>query len=395
MVVQSAPLLVPLTSWVPLAAGILGTQLLAVAICLRARRRELILSAIALAIADVLLFALIRACVATMGRMDYSESFFQWRWYFLALVLILVGLPVPLWVIALRVVYGGQARPNAQAAFIHPLFQAVLGAWLVAGAIILATGADFSFLPRPARITPVQVELSGLPRELDGLRIAVLTDHHVGPLMTPKRARRRLESLSRARPDLVVDLGDITDMDPTYQPEAARIVGECQAPLGVFAVAGNFDVRCGTDSLREELTKVGVTYLENDARRISVNGADLWLAGVGDPWTGWDDLDAALEEVPTGAPVVLLSHSPDIVGEVAERGVSLMLSGHLHGGQVVIPFAGPAVGMSKFGTRFAWGHFRVGPTQLVVSRGLGEEAVPLRLFCPPEIVVVTLRALAD
>jgi predicted MPP superfamily phosphohydrolase len=126
-----------------------------------------------------------------------------------------------------------------------------------------------------------------------------------------------------------------------------------------------------------------------------VDGAQLWLVGLGDAWTGGADLDRARADVPEGATTILLSHSPDVIEEAATRGVSLVLSGHLHGGQIVIPFAGPVVGMSKFGTRFAWGHFHIGDTQLIVSRGLGEEGVPLRLFCPPEIVVLTLRCPAD
>jgi predicted MPP superfamily phosphohydrolase len=181
-------------------------------------------------------------------------------------------------------------------------------------------------------------------------------------------------------------------MDPSHQPEAADVLGECRAPLGVYAVAGNFDVRCGTDSLRKELARVGVTYLENESAPLVVRGETMWIAGLGDPWTGQDNLGAALADVPDGAPVVLLSHSPDIIESAAERRIPVVLSGHLHGGQVVIPFAGPVVGMSKFGTRFASGHFRVGSTHLVVSRGLGEEAIPARLFCAPEIVLVTLRA---
>jgi predicted MPP superfamily phosphohydrolase len=322
--------------------------------------------------------------------MDYSETFSQWRWYFLALVALLAGLPIPLWVLSLRLVQRSPARSEHDSPLIHPRFRAALASWLGAAAIILLFGGNLTFVPGPARITPVQVNLPDLAAELDGLRIAVLADHHIGPLMTPPRARKRLESLSRAHADLVVDLGDITDMDPRYQPQAAKIIAEC-----TYAVAGNFDVRCGTDALREELTAVGVTYLANEAAPIPVNGAELWLVGVGDPWTGQDDLDRALAEVPEGAARILLSHSPDILDEAAARGIPLVLSGHLHGGQVVIPFAGPVVGMSKFGTRFAGGHFHVVPTQLVVSRGLGEEAVPLRLFCPPEIVVVTLRTSAD
>jgi predicted MPP superfamily phosphohydrolase len=392
MTVEPSALLIPLVSWAPLGLAILGAQVFWVAICLRVRGRRLVLSGIALLTVDILLVMFMRACVAAMGRMDYSESFFRWRWFLLALVVAGVGLPVPLWALALRIVHRRRLQPGERTPLVHPVFQAALASWVTAAAIILATGGSFSFLPRPARITRVVVTIQGLPSQLDGFRIAVLSDHHIGRLMTPQRARKRLASLAHARPDLVVDLGDITEEDPRYQGEAARIVAEYKAPLGTFAVAGNFDVRCGTDTLREELGRVGVVYLENEAACVAFNGGDLWLVGLGDPWTGGADLDRALAAVPESATVVLLSHSPDIVGEVAGRGIPLMLSGHLHGGQIVVPFAGPALGMSRYGTRFAWGSWRVGPTQLVVSRSLGEEALPIRLFCPPEIVLLTLRA---
>ncbi|MFB3883194.1 MAG: metallophosphoesterase [Armatimonadota bacterium] len=339
---------------------------------------------------DVLLVALIRICVSTMGRMDYSESFFVWRWWFLALVLTTAGLPIPLWLGALRLTLGGQEGRGGKTG-IGLLFGTSLLMWLASGVTTLVLGGETSLLPRPARIAPVEVAIPGLPPELSGLRIAVLSDHHVGPLMTPARARKRLRSFASAHADLVVELGDITEMDPAYQPEAARIVGECKAPLGTYAVPGNFDMQSGTDSLRQEYDKIGVVFLENEAKRVKVGQSDLWIIGVGDPWTGDADLDRALRAVPRRATTVLLAHSPDIIEQAASRNIPLLLSGHLHGGQVVWPFAGPVVGMSKHGTRFAWGHFRIGPTQLVVPRGLGEEAIPLRLFCPPEIAVVTLR----
>jgi len=387
-----APLLIPLMSWAPLAGVLLLAQVLVVGASLRLRGRRLATATGALLLADLFLVLLLRLIAAHMGAMDYSERFFEWRWWFLALVLVLAGLPIPLWMLVLRLAHGPQPRRSSDGPAFHPLFRTTLLLWLASAAVILTTGGNPTLPTRPARITTMAVELPGLPAQLDGLRIALLSDHHIGPLMTPDRARRRLASLRRADVDLVVDLGDITEMDPSYQPEAAKIVGDQKAPLGTFVVAGNFDVQCGTDTLREELSRVGVTYLENEAARITVNGTDLWLVGLGDVWTGQGDLEKAMAEVPPKAPVILLSHSPDIIDRAVERHIPLVFSGHLHGGQVVIPFAGPVVGMSKYGTRFAWGHYTIGPTQLVVSRGLGEEAVPLRLFCPPEIVVITLRS---
>jgi predicted MPP superfamily phosphohydrolase len=376
-------------SWLPLAAGILAIQLGAVRFLLRPTRSRFLRSGAALLIADAILVALIRAIAARMGGMDYSESFFQWRWYFLALVLVSAGLPIPLWLGAVRLAIG---KSFGHSSAIHPLFRAVLIMWLATIILTLLMGGELTYLPRPARLHRIVVAIAGIPSDLDGLRIGVLTDHHVGPLMTPPRAERRLAALSKADLDILVDLGDITELDPRYQPAAADVIGKWKARLGSYAVPGNFDVHCGTDTLRKELARVGVRFLENEAARITVGRSDLWLVGVGDPWTGAADLDKAMAGVPRGAPAILLAHSPDIIAEAIGRRLPLVLSGHLHGGQVVLPFAGPVIGMSKYGTRFAWGHFVLNGTQLIVSRGLGEEAIPLRLFCPPEIVIVTLRA---
>jgi predicted MPP superfamily phosphohydrolase len=385
------PLLLPLAQWLSLAAVMVAVQALVLTVSLRLRGGRLIRTGAALLLTDIGLLLGLRAIAGHMGAMDYSETFFRWRWWFLALVLVLAGLPIPLWTLSIRLTAHVQHDRGSDIPAFSPAFRTALLLWVSSGLIVLGMGGSFTYLPRPARLVTYEVSLPDLPAEFDGLRIAVLADHHVGPLMTPARARRRLQSLRRARADLIVDLGDITEQDPSYQPEAARIVGEQTAPLGTFAVAGNFDVQSGTDSLRQELSGK-VTFLENEAIRLERNGAELWLVGLGDVWTGQGDLDKALANVPKGAPVILLSHSPDILDQAIERRIPLVLSGHLHGGQVVIPFAGPVVGMSKFGTRFAWGHHQIGPTHLIVSRGLGEEAVPLRLFCPPEILVVILRS---
>jgi len=392
MAVEPSALLVPVWRWTGLAVLVLVVQVASVRLCLRASGRRLTLGVSGLVLADLVLIALLRWLVTSMGRLDYSEHFLVWRWWFLGLAVAMGVLPIPLWFGALRVAVRRRHGDARAVALVNPYFLTALASWLGCVIVVMATGATFTFLPSPARITEYSVELPDLPAQFDGLRIAVLADHHIGPLNTPDRARIRLQALPAAEADIVVDLGDITEADPSYQLEAAEIVGECRAPLGTFAVGGNFDVRCGTDSLREDLTKAGVIYLENEAAKITRGEAELWLVGIGDSWTGWDNLAKAMADVPPGAPVVLLSHSPDVVEQAAARQIPLMLSGHLHGGQVVIPFAGPVVGMSKYGTRFAWGQHTIGSTQLIVTRGLGEESFPFRLFCSPEIVVVTLRA---
>jgi predicted MPP superfamily phosphohydrolase len=386
---SASALFLPFWVWLAPAAGIVAAQLAVTWAILRPGRRGLLRATVALLIADAALVVPLRACVGVMGRMDYSEQFLQWRLWFLAMGALLLALPLPLWATALRL--AGVWRRSAALAVIHPVFASVLAMWALAGGVILLMGGEISYLPRAARVSPVEVRVAGLPRALDGFRLAVVSDLHVGPLMTPARVRARLRPLRRMKADALVVLGDITDENPAYQPAAVGLVSEYAIPGRTFVVPGNFDVGAGTDSLREECTRRGLIYLENESAALRRNGASLTLAGLGDCWTGNDDLDRCLARALQGGPVILLSHSPDIIGKAAERGVALVLSGHLHGGQVVVPFAGPAIGMSRYGTRFAAGRWRVGQTTLIVTRGVGEEAVPLRLWCPPEVLLVTLR----
>jgi predicted MPP superfamily phosphohydrolase len=122
------------------------------------------------------------------------------------------------------------------------------------------------------------------------------------------------------------------------------------------------------------------------------SGSRLALAGIDDWNFGKPRLDRALDEarrLAPGAPVVLVSHNPDAFFDAAARGVALMLSGHTHGGQVRIPGRPVLVRMSRY--RLDEGRYERSGAQLVVSRGLGVSGIPLRLFCPPEALLVTLR----
>jgi hypothetical protein len=392
MSMPPAALFPPFAFWLPLAALLLLAQAGILRLVLRPARGTRMRSLFGVLLADALLVMALRFCVARMGSLDYSERFLIWRQWFLVMGIVLVGLPLPLWVLVLRLAGANERPAEAVPPLINPLFKTALAMWLTAGLLVLVVGGDFTFLPKPARVTAVEVPVIGLPRELDGVHIAVLTDLHVGSLVTPDTIRTRLRALKKVKADLLVILGDVTYLDSSYQPVAARLLREYVIPQRTFAVGGNLDAGAGTDTLEEELTKVGIAYLDNELACVSLKGASLAIAGLSDAWTGSADLDDALSGVPEGATTILLSHSPDTISDAAARGVDLVLAGHLHGGQIVIPFAGPAVGMSRFGTRFTSGLWRVGSTHLVVSRGLGEEGIPLRLFCPPEIVLVTLRA---
>ena len=148
----------------------------------------------------------------------------------------------------------------------------------------------------------------------------------------------------------------------------------------------------------ESLSANGITVLDNAHLPIERDGARFWLAGVDDPVEGLPIPELAIPEsirnVPH-EPIVLLCHAPDYVDDLlptpAGRALSLMLSGHTHGGQIRIPFIGP-MALPPLGRKYIEGWFRFGSLQLYVNRGLGAVGVPVRFNCPPEIALLTLRS---
>ena len=133
------------------------------------------------------------------------------------------------------------------------------------------------------------------------------------------------------------------------------------------------------------MTENGITVLENRCRKIEVGQKTFYIAGIEDLTTGFPDVMRALKYAKP--PVILLSHQPDVFPYLPQ-GINLTLAGHLHGGQVAIPFIGPIVAPSKFGVKYASGYFEEDGKKMIVTKGLGTSCLPIRFNCPPEIVVI-------
>jgi hypothetical protein len=161
------------------------------------------------------------------------------------------------------------------------------------------------------------------------------------------------------------------------------------APLGVFAVLGNHDWWYDGDQVSRALTEAGIRVLEDTAAPVETRGGPLWIAGVSDLYTRHSDVGRALASVPEGAPVIVLTHNPDVFVRVPPR-VLLTLAGHTHGGQVNLPFFGRLIVPSQFGERFAIGHVHEDGRDLFVTPGIGTSIVPVRFGVPPEISVLTV-----
>jgi len=264
--------------------------------------------------------------------------------------------------------------------------------------VVLLLGL-WAFWLEPASLKVHVVSLQ-VPRwhvEHVDLKIAILTDLHVGsPHTGLDKLHEVVERTNRESPDLVVVLGDLVINGVVggefVEPEPiAEELKKLRAPLGVIAVLGNHDWWTDGKRISEALQRAGLSVLENQARRVERSGKSFWVVGIADMWTRKPDIAGSLQQVEDDAPVILITHNPDIFPEVPAR-VSLTLAGHTHGGQVNLPLVGRPIVPSKYEQRYAMGHVVEDGRHLFVSGGVGTSIIPVRFRVPPEIVILTLRA---
>jgi len=245
--------------------------------------------------------------------------------------------------------------------------------------------------PRRLRLREERLALPGWPRDLDGLRIAVLGDLHAGgPWVGLAKVREVVARTRAARPDLVLLLGDhLADVGLgrhlPVAPVAAELAGLRRDGAPVVGVLGNHDWYAGGEQVRAALTAVGLPVLEEST--VPVLDGRLWVAGVGDLWERTPSVATALADVPAGSAVVLLTHNPDCVVDVPEQ-VQLVLAGHTHGGQVAVRGRPLHQVSERTGNRWRRGWYA--GARMYVTSGVGSSVVPLRSVVP-EVVVLELR----
>lgn len=231
-----------------------------------------------------------------------------------------------------------------------------------------------------------QVPLPGLQQPL---RVVQLSDLHYGVWLFADSVRAWVGQALAQKPDLIVLTGDLADgRSRSSLTPLLDALAPLSAPLGVFSIWGNHDhFSTGVHrQLDSGLRQLGVTTLLNEHELVR---PDLLLAGIDDFNMGRPDLAAALAGRPSGVASLLLTHNPDALPELSAGQVSLALAGHTHGGQVRLPLIGAPITSSKYGQRFAQGWVH-NPVLAYISRGLGVTALPVRLNCPAELVVLDL-----
>lgn len=235
--------------------------------------------------------------------------------------------------------------------------------------------------------TTLTIALPNIPPEWDGLTLLQLSDLHF--FGTPAREYYEFvvrRCLADGVPDLLLITGDIIDRD-RYRDWIEPVLKPLLGKLGSFAILGNHDWWMDADAVRDELKRIGIQVLGNGWQRINLLGQPLTLLGHEGPWFR---PAPDLSDCPIDGFRLLLSHTPDNIRWAKRNNVSLMLSGHNHGGQIRMPVVGSIFVPSKYSRRYDMGTFFESPTLLHVNRGLsGKE--PLRFRCRPQVTRIILR----
>jgi hypothetical protein len=240
-------------------------------------------------------------------------------------------------------------------------------------------------------VSELVVEIAGLDDRHDGLRIAHLSDIHVGNLTPASHVRAAIDAANAARPDVVALTGDYVCWRRD-EVDAARDQLAGLRARRVLAVLGNHDYFTSATGMTRALAANGYDVLKNAHTQVEIDGAPLAFVGLDDPVTRHADADHAFAGVDPGAPVIALCHAPDFAPRIAGR-ADLVLSGHTHGGQIYIRGVTDRL-MKRLGLHFRRGQFAVGDrTQLYVTPGVGFSGVTRRSGdgTDAEVAVITLR----
>jgi len=261
---------------------------------------------------------------------------------------------------------------------------------------IALLGVSKFFYPRKdgdwVEVVRFELPLARLAPQFAGLRLVQISDIHIGTWMTRSLLAEAVERVNAENPDIVAITGDFVTYDA---PRFARDLAEelaCLAPrYATLAVLGNHDHWSGAETLRRIFADSNIIDLSNRVYTLHHNGTCLHFAGVDDFMNDQDRLHTVLEAIPADGAAILLVHEPDFADiSAASRRFDLQISGHTHGGQVLLPLLG-APFLPSYGRKYYSGLYHVDGMLQYTNRGLGTAELQVRLNCRPEITVITLQ----
>jgi uncharacterized protein len=291
------------------------------------------------------------------------------------------------------------AAPAEPASLTRTVFTRRNFLWLAGGS---AAGLAFyagEIARHELEILCLTVKLPRLPDAFAGMKIVQISDFHFEEFTEASFVEGVVRRVNELAPDLVVLTGDFVSSKPlphkasvTMGNHCAELLSHIACPLR-YAILGNHDVLVGSKAITDALHTHRIPVLANSAVPLERNGERIWLSGIKDALEQRPDLAAALPSGrrPDREPLILLAHEPDFADYAGGRRIDLVLSGHTHGGQILLPFL-PPLFLPDMGTKYVHGLFQLHDgMQLYVNRGIGAVNLPFRFRCPPEITVITLQ----
>lgn len=237
------------------------------------------------------------------------------------------------------------------------------------------------------------VESTEIPAAFDGYQIVQISDLHDATF--GENQQRLVKKVKKAKPDMIVITGDLIDSNRYNLQNSLNLIDQIVGIAEVFYVTGNHEVATNdVDRIKEELTTRGVHVLSNETVKITRDKALFSLTGIEDPLMGLEaPAMLAAANIPDENFKILLAHRPEDFSDYVDEELDLIFSGHAHGGQFRIPFMGGLVAPGQgYFPEYTAGVYEQGQSRLVVSRGLGNSTIPIRLFNLPEVIVVTLKS---
>jgi predicted MPP superfamily phosphohydrolase len=271
------------------------------------------------------------------------------------------------------------------------------GAVAAAGAASL--GTDGFVQSNYPHVVEIEIPLSRLPESFDGFRIIQLSDVHYEEHFSAVPIRKSDAIVNGLRPDLIALTGDFVTVPLLERPASLRAAAATAEPCAAalrdlqapkYAILGNHDAATSGDRIVRALHDAHIPVLRNQSVPIERGRDRIWLAGIDDLLRGVPDMSATLANIPEKEMTILLAHEPDFADDAALSPVDLQLSGHSHGGQIWIPGIG-APWLPPMARRYPRGLHQVGNLTLYTNIGIGTIRAPIRINCPPEITMITLR----
>ena len=266
--------------------------------------------------------------------------------------------------------------------------------------LLAAGGAGFRFLLEPGevKIETVQLKSRRLSPAFNGIRLAQISDIHIGGWMNSERLQHVADLIVSQKPDLLLITGDFLighgfdEIAKQAIQDLIEILSPVAKSIPSFAILGNHDYWTNAKAVRGMLRLSNITDLTNTVFTLTREGDQLHLCGLDDIWEGKVRLNDVLNQLPSDGSAILLAHEPDYADISTQTGrFDLQLSGHSHGGQVVIPFYGPPI-LPHLGEKYPIGLYKIGDMYQYTNRGVGVARLPVRINCPPEITIFELES---